>query len=254
MKRQLCKDESENIIRACLASRSQVSSSSSSTTSSKRSVCRDFRPVHEHYVVVGGRRFPPKQVLSCVTGLDRADFTTHQARRILKRLGFVAARAGDAEVPVEDPAVGVRTADGRPRRSRPSSASGSRWPGRPRCSSRPRPLRRCSPGSLAMSAAPPTACFGCRPPPMRRRASRPREVRVRRAARRCVASPSTRRARAGRGSRLRAASSTSSIRARRPTASVPGSPRSSESTWPACRPPHSPSVGCVRRPAPPAPT
>lgn len=60
-------------------------------------------PVHEHYVVVGGRRFPPKQVLSCVTGLDRADFTTHQARRILKRLGFVAARAGDAEVPVEDP-------------------------------------------------------------------------------------------------------------------------------------------------------
>ena len=50
-------------------------------------------PVQEHYVVVEGRRFPPKQVLSCVTGLDRADFTTHQARRILRRLGFVAARA-----------------------------------------------------------------------------------------------------------------------------------------------------------------
>lgn len=50
-------------------------------------------PLHEHYVVVRGRRFPPKQVLSCATGLDRADFTTHQARRILKRLGFVAARA-----------------------------------------------------------------------------------------------------------------------------------------------------------------
>ena len=50
-------------------------------------------PVHEHYVVVGGRRFPPKQVIACATGLDRADFTTHQARRILKRLGFVAARA-----------------------------------------------------------------------------------------------------------------------------------------------------------------
>lgn len=55
-------------------------------------------PVHEHYVVVRGRRFPPKQVLSCVTGLDRADFTTHQARRILKRLGFVAARAHREEV------------------------------------------------------------------------------------------------------------------------------------------------------------
>jgi hypothetical protein len=49
-------------------------------------------PVHEHYVVVRGRRFPPKQLIACVTGLDRADFTTHQARRILKRLGFVAAR------------------------------------------------------------------------------------------------------------------------------------------------------------------
>src|SRR5438034_4411685 len=46
-------------------------------------------PVREHYVVVGGRRFLPKQVVACVTGLDRADFTTHQARRILKRLGFV---------------------------------------------------------------------------------------------------------------------------------------------------------------------
>ena len=49
-------------------------------------------PVREHYVIVGGRRFPPKQVVSLLTGLDRADFTTHQARRVLKRLGFVAAR------------------------------------------------------------------------------------------------------------------------------------------------------------------
>jgi hypothetical protein len=50
-------------------------------------------PVFEHYVVVCGRRYPPKQVVACMTGLDRADFTTHQARRILIRLGFVAARA-----------------------------------------------------------------------------------------------------------------------------------------------------------------
>ena len=60
-------------------------------------------PVHEHYVVVSGRRFPPKQVLSCVTGLDRADFTTHQARRILKRLGFVAARLRRTEAPAAGP-------------------------------------------------------------------------------------------------------------------------------------------------------
>jgi hypothetical protein len=51
-------------------------------------------PVREHYVVVGGRRFPPKQVIADATGLDRADFTTHQARRVLKRLGFAAARVG----------------------------------------------------------------------------------------------------------------------------------------------------------------
>lgn len=56
-------------------------------------------PIQEHYVVVRGRRFPPKQVLSRATGLDRADFTTHQARRILKRLGFVAARVDRAETP-----------------------------------------------------------------------------------------------------------------------------------------------------------
>jgi hypothetical protein len=49
-------------------------------------------PVRDHYVVVQGRRYPPKQIVSVLTGLDRADFTTHQARRVLKRLGFVAAR------------------------------------------------------------------------------------------------------------------------------------------------------------------
>ena len=64
-------------------------------------------PVREHYVVVRGRRFPPKQIMSRVTGLDRADFTTHQARRILKRLGFVAARAG-----ADDDAGGTPAGDG----------------------------------------------------------------------------------------------------------------------------------------------
>ena len=49
-------------------------------------------PISSHFVVVDSRRFPPKQVVSAVTGLDRADFTTHQARRTLLRLGFVAGR------------------------------------------------------------------------------------------------------------------------------------------------------------------
>src|SRR5258708_18557605 len=50
-------------------------------------------PIYEHFVVINGRRWPPKQVLALVTGLDRADFTAHQARRALPRLGFPAARA-----------------------------------------------------------------------------------------------------------------------------------------------------------------
>jgi len=50
-------------------------------------------PIVEHFVVINGRRWPPKQALALVTGLDRADFTTHQARRALMRLGFTAGRA-----------------------------------------------------------------------------------------------------------------------------------------------------------------
>jgi hypothetical protein len=55
-------------------------------------------PLGDHFVVVDGRRFPPKQVISLMTGLDRADFNTHQARRILSRLGFtVGRRSRDAQ-------------------------------------------------------------------------------------------------------------------------------------------------------------
>jgi hypothetical protein len=49
-------------------------------------------PIMSHYVVICERRYPPKQAISLVTGLDRADFTTHQARRILTGLGFPAGR------------------------------------------------------------------------------------------------------------------------------------------------------------------
>jgi hypothetical protein len=52
----------------------------------------DPEPIASHFVVIGARRFPPKQVISALTGLDRADFTTHQARRTLVRLGFPAGR------------------------------------------------------------------------------------------------------------------------------------------------------------------
>jgi hypothetical protein len=49
-------------------------------------------PIASHYVVIGPRRYPPKQVIGLVTGLDRADFTSHQARRVLMSLGFAVGR------------------------------------------------------------------------------------------------------------------------------------------------------------------
>jgi hypothetical protein len=49
-------------------------------------------PIASHYVVIDRRRYPPKQAIGLVTGLDRADFTSHQARRILMGLGFAVGR------------------------------------------------------------------------------------------------------------------------------------------------------------------
>lgn len=61
--------------------------------------CRDANPepIRDHFVVVDGRRFPPKQVIALATGVDRNDFTTNQARSILRRLGFATGRARDAK-------------------------------------------------------------------------------------------------------------------------------------------------------------
>jgi len=49
-------------------------------------------PLTDHFVVINRRRYPPKQVIEVLTGLDRAEFTTHHARRILSGLGFPAGR------------------------------------------------------------------------------------------------------------------------------------------------------------------
>lgn len=83
-------------------------------------------PILSHYVVIGRRRYPPKQVIALMTGLDRADFTTHQARRILMGLGFAvgrvpstsSARSNDRPVSGESaPNVQISsTASGRARR------------------------------------------------------------------------------------------------------------------------------------------
>jgi len=75
-------------------------------------------PLKDHYVVVGRRRYPPKQVLGAVTGLDRAEFTTHHARRILTGLGFPAGRRSAGE-PTKQERRTPRTARGG--RARPSA-------------------------------------------------------------------------------------------------------------------------------------
>lgn len=65
--------------------------------------------IRDHFVVVVGRRYALKQVLALATGLDRADFTTGQARSILRRLGLATGRlqgrAGDV-IPIAAPSRG----------------------------------------------------------------------------------------------------------------------------------------------------
>lgn len=50
-------------------------------------------PVQTHSVLVGGTRYPVKQVFHQATGLDRLDFTSAVARRNLARLGFEVTRS-----------------------------------------------------------------------------------------------------------------------------------------------------------------
>lgn len=57
--------------------------------------------LRDHFVVVEGQRYPPKQVIAAVTGIDRNDFTTNQARSILRRLGFIVGRVGVVSEPAQ---------------------------------------------------------------------------------------------------------------------------------------------------------
>lgn len=57
------------------------------------------QPLRDHYVVVNGRRYPPKQVIATVTGLDRSAFITTQARSLLERLQFTVGRVGSPPIP-----------------------------------------------------------------------------------------------------------------------------------------------------------
>jgi hypothetical protein len=80
---------SETVRRVIVAGRS-FALRASQVERSMRAVLPE--PLKDHYVVIGQRRYPPKQVLGQITGLDRAEFTSHHARRILSGLGFAAGR------------------------------------------------------------------------------------------------------------------------------------------------------------------
>lgn len=49
---------------------------------------REPEPTRQHAVEVDGRIYPVKQVLEAATKLDRLDFTSATARRVLGKLGF----------------------------------------------------------------------------------------------------------------------------------------------------------------------
>lgn len=69
--------------------------------------------IQAHYVIVNGRRYPPKQVIDVVTGLDRSSFITTQARRVLERLGFTVGRLGTSHVTTAVPIGSGSPADDR---------------------------------------------------------------------------------------------------------------------------------------------
>ena len=59
--------------------------------------------IREHWVDVDGVRWPPKQAFSRATGLERTEFTSHEALRQLHRLGFATSSWGGSRGGAGDP-------------------------------------------------------------------------------------------------------------------------------------------------------
>lgn len=61
-----------------------------------RRAVRGLEPgvIHSHTVSVDGVNYPVKQAFAAASGMDLLDFTTNQARRVLRRLGFELRRVG----------------------------------------------------------------------------------------------------------------------------------------------------------------
>jgi hypothetical protein len=57
---------------------------------------REPEVVHTHAVKISGKRYPVKQVMSVITGLSKADFNSHQAHQVLRRIGLSVVTAKGA--------------------------------------------------------------------------------------------------------------------------------------------------------------
>jgi hypothetical protein len=64
------------------------------TPSLVRKKVQDATPesVQALVVLIGDTEFPVKQAFALASDLDRADFTSHEAWRVFKRLGFRVSR------------------------------------------------------------------------------------------------------------------------------------------------------------------
>ena len=51
-------------------------------------------PTQVHWVELDGRRWPPKQALEIISGLQRSSYISHQALGVLRRLGFETSEWG----------------------------------------------------------------------------------------------------------------------------------------------------------------
>ncbi|HEY5112188.1 MAG TPA: hypothetical protein VII67_07680 [Acidimicrobiales bacterium] len=57
--------------------------------------------VREYFVELPCGWFPPKQIMAAVTEWERSSFTSHEAIRVLSRLGLVCRRADELHSEVE---------------------------------------------------------------------------------------------------------------------------------------------------------
>jgi hypothetical protein len=63
-----------------------------------------------YYVEINGVRYPTKQAFAAATGWQRQTFTSHEANRVLNRLGFECVNTDypndDFDVPIDGPERG----------------------------------------------------------------------------------------------------------------------------------------------------